>query len=422
MTSNNLQIVQVPIKDLKEAIYNPRKMDAKQEADLMASIKQFSLIDPLIVNGLKERRGIIIGGHQRFKIARKLGYKTVPVVYVNLDEEKEKILNLRLNRNQGSWDYDMLKNFEMETLLDVGFDQEDLGMIWNDVLEIENDDFDEEKELAKIKTTNIKAGDLFTLGQHRLYCGDSLNPESAKKLMGEEKTRTTYTDSPYNISLDYDKGIGGKKNYGGHVDDTKSDGEFKDFLKKAMLNAMSVSEESAHYFFYCDQKYIWLLQTLYAELGIKSQRVCLWIKNGFNVTPQCAFNKAYEPCVYGTKGKPYIATINNLNEILNKEIGTGNRTAYDIVDIFDIWLAKRLPGNEYEHPTSKPATLHEKPLRRCTKVNDIVLDLFAGSGSLMVSCEQLKRRAYMIEKEPIFCQLIINRYEKLTGLKAKKIS
>ena len=109
------------------------------------------------------------------------------------------------------------------------------------------------------------------------------------------------------------------------------------------------------------------------------------------------------------------------NEILNKEIGTGNRTADDIMDIFDIWLAKRLPGQDYEHPTSKPPTLHEKPLRRCSKINDIVLDLFGGSGSTMIACEQLKRRAYMVEIEPIFCQLIINRFEKLTGIKAELI-
>jgi DNA modification methylase len=149
--------------------------------------------------------------------------------------------------------------------------------------------------------------------------------------------------------------------------------------------------------------------------------VCLWIKNGFNATPRVAFNKCYEPCVYGTKGKPYLAPLHNLNEILDKEIGTGNRTIDDILDILDIWLAKRLPGQEYEHPTSKPPTLHEKALRRCTQINDIVLDLFGGSGSTLIACEELKRRAYLVEKEPIFCQLIINRFEKLTGVKAKLI-
>lgn len=422
MKKENIKIEKVAIALLRPAAYNPRVMDAKQETDLTASIKQFGIIDPIIANSNKDRLNIVIGGHQRLKIAIKLGYKEIPVVYLNLSVKKEKILNLRLNKNTGFWDFELLKNFEIGTLLDIGFDSEEIGMAWNDVLEIEDDQFDEEKELEKIKTTDIKPGDLFALGDNKLLCSDSTQQESIKTLMGEEKTVMVYCDPPYNISLDYNKGLGGKKNYGGHVDDSKSDTEYQEFLKQTILTAISASQPNTHFFYYCDQRYIGLLQSLYSELGIKNQRVCLWIKNGFNVTSQVSFNKCYEPCVYGIKGKPYLAPIYNLNEILNKEIGTGNRTIDDILDGLDIWLAKRLPGQEYEHSTSKPPTLHEKALRRCTKINDIVLDLFGGSGSTLIACEQLKRRAYLIEKEPIFCQLIINRFEKLTGIKARLLN
>jgi DNA modification methylase len=127
--------------------------------------------------------------------------------------------------------------------------------------------------------------------------------------------------------------------------------------------------------------------------------------------------------VYGTVGKPYLSDkALNLSEIMNKEIGTGNRTIEDILDMLDIWLVKRISGSDYEHPTEKPPTLHEKAIRRCTKPGDVLLDLFAGSGSLMVACEQLKRSACLVEREPIFVDLIIRRYEKLTGQKAKKLS
>lgn len=422
MPQKNIKIVQVATHLLKPATYNPRLMNEQQEADLTTSIKQYGFIDPIIANSNKDRLNIVIGGHQRLKIATKLGYKDVPVVYLNLNEEKERILNLRLNKNTGSWNFELLKNFEIETLLDVGFDTDEIGMVWNDVLEIEDDEFDETKELEQIKTTEIKAGDHIALGNNRLLCADSTKQESIEILMDGEKTSMVYCDSPYNISLDYNKGLGGKKNYGGHVNDAKSNIDYQEFLKQTLLNAMSACSNNAHYFYYCDQRYIGMIQSLYAELGIKNQRVCLWIKNGFNATPQVAFNKCYEPCVYGIKGKPYQAPINNLNEILNKEIGTGNRTIDDILDSLDIWLAKRLPGQEYEHPTSKPPTLHEKALRRCTQINDIVLDLFGGSGSTLIACEQLKRRAYLIEKEPIFCQLIINRFEKLTGIKARQLN
>ncbi|MDD4901735.1 MAG: DNA modification methylase [Patescibacteria group bacterium] len=422
MKKINPKIIMVPPAQLKAAEYNPRRLTASQEKVLTRSIETYQLLDPIVANRFKGRENVIISGHQRWKIAQKLNYKEVPVIFVNLNPKKEKDLNLLMNKAQGEWDLELLKNFEIETLLDVGFDSEEIGAIWNDVLEIEDDDFQEEKELEKIKETSIKTGDLFQLGSHRLLCADSTDQNNGKILLAGERASMVYCDSPYNISLDYAKGLGGKQNYGGQVNDNKTDAEFREFTKQAMQTALSVSKPDLHFFWYCDQKYVGMIQALYAELGIKYQRTCLWMKNGFNVTPQVAFNKCYEPVVYGIKNKPYVAPINNLNEILNKEIGTGNRTIEDILDLLDIWLVKRLPGQDYEHPTSKPPTLHEKALRRCTKINDIVLDLFGGSGSTLIACEQLKRRAYLIEKDQIFCQLIINRFEKLSGLRAKKLN
>jgi len=416
-----MKIESINITKLSPSEYNPRRMTEEQEMHLTESIIRFGLVDPIIVNSYKGRENIIIGGHQRFKIAQKLGYKEVPVIYLELNKEKEKELNLRLNRNTGEWDFEILKDFDINLLLGIGFDNNDLSSIWNDVLQIDNDDFDEEKELEIAKETTIKTGELYELGSHRLLCTDATKPDNVKILIGEEKASMIYCDPPYNISLDYNKGIGGKARYGGNTNDHKTDAEYEDFLKKTIMNAIEVSAKDLHIFYYCDQRYIGLLQQLYHSLGIKNQRVCLWIKNGFNATPQVAFNKCYEPCVYGIKGKPYLSPINNLDEIQNKEIGTGNRAIDDIMDIIDIWLAKRLPGQDYEHATSKPPTLHEKAIRRCTKINDIVLDMFGGSGSTLIACEQLKRRAYLIEYEPIFCQLIINRFEKLTGVRAKLI-
>lgn len=421
MKDKNIKIEIVPTSLLKEAEYNPRKMTSQQEQDLTESIKKFGLADPLIVNGYETRKNVIIGGHQRFKIAKKLGYKKVPVVYVNLTPNQEKEFNLRLNRNTGEWDWELLKEFDMNLLLDVGFNDNDLSSIWDESLETEDDDFDPEKELEKIKKTDIKTGDMFSLGNHTLLCGDATDLETVNKLVGKEKVDMIYCDPPYNIDLNYDKGIGGKKKYGGDVNDNKSDDEYREFLNRTISNALNVSEKDTHIFYYCDQQYIGLLQEIYKELGINNKRVCMWIKNGFNVTPQIAFNKCYEPCVYGTRGKPYLSNIKNLNELLNKEIETGNRTIDDILDMFDIWLVKRISGQEYEHPTQKPPTLHEKALRRCTKINDAVLDLFGGSGSTLIACEQLKRRCFIMEQNPIFCQLIINRFEKYADKKANKL-
>lgn len=411
----------VPIEQLRSAEYNPRTNTDEQATQLKKSITTFDMVEPIITNSAPSRKNIIIGGHFRWRVAKELGYKEIPVIYVNIpDIEKEKELNLRLNRNTGEWDFELLKSFDVELLLDVGFDDSDLSHIWDENLGVENDDFDVKKELEEIKEPKSKLGDIYQLGSHRLICGDATNPEVIKKLVKDEKVSMLYCDPPYNISLDYNNGIGTNGKYGGKTNDKKSEEEYRNFLKQTLQNGLSVAYSDAHIFYWCDENYIGLIQGIYKELGIINKRVCLWIKNNQNVTPQTAFNKVYEPCVYGIRGNPYLSeSVKNLNEVLNKEVGTGNRLTDDILDLFNIWLAKRLPAQDYEHPTEKPPTLHEKALRRCTKAGDIVLDVFGGSGSTLIACEQLKRRAYLCEIEPIFCDLIIKRFEKLTGQEAK---
>lgn len=416
--NKKLTIKHMAVSDLKPAIYNPRKISDKDFAQLVESIRQYSLVEPLVVNSLPERYGTVIGGHQRLKAAVHLGYKTVPVVFISLDEKLERALNLRSNRNTGEFDLDLLKHFDVDELLSVGFDDIDLGDIWNASLDIEDDNFDEEKAVKKARTTDIKPGDMFALGKHRIICGDATDPAVIKRLVGDLKPRLFYSDPPYNISLDYDKGVSNKASYGGQTKDTKTDVEYASFLGAALANALAVMDKNTHIFMYCDQTYIGLLQTLMAQHGLTNRRVCLWIKNGFSPVPGIAFNKAYEACVYATLGAPYLSDINNLTEILNKDVAPGNRAIDDIVDIFDIWLAKREPGQEYQHPTQKPLTLHEKPLKRCTRIGDAVLDCYGGSGSTLLACEQMKRVALLCEIEPVFCQVIIDRYELLTGEKA----
>lgn len=421
-TIQNIKIEEVSISSLKLSSYNPRKMTEKQEKDLTESIKRFSLVDPIIVNSYPGRENTIIGGHARFKIAQKLKFKTVPVVYLSLPQDKEKELNLRLNRNTGEWDYELLKSLDIDLLLDTGFDELDFSKIFDETLEVEDDNFNIEKEIEKAKTTKIKTGDMFEIAGQRVTCGDCTNIETIKKLMGEDKADMIYTDPPYNIGINYSKGLGGKQNYGGVVNDDKSNSEYKEFIKKSMSNGLSVSKDNVHVFYYHDPKYTGMFQEIYKELKVQYKRTVLWVKNGMNITPQTAFNRCYEPVLYGTKGKPYLSNTKNLSEILNKDIENGNRAIDDILDILDIWLVKRLPSIEYEHPTDKNPELHEKALRRCTKVNDVVLDMFGGGGSLALACAQLKRRSFICEQSPIFVQLIINRLEKYANTKAKKLN
>lgn len=402
---------------------NPRTISEKQLEDLKKSLQKFNLVEIPALN----LDGTILAGHQRVRILKLLGrvHEEIEVRVPNrklTPKEAEQYL-LSSNALGGDWDTEKLKAFEIDTLLAIGLNEAQLSQIWDQHLEAEDDNFNAEEEIRKIRKPKTKLGDLLALGPHRLFAGDSNDPSVLKKLFGKDRASMIYSDPPYNIGLDYNGGIGGKQNYGGNVSDHRSDKEYMTFLRRSMESALAVAKSEVHFFYWVDQTYIGLIQELYRALGITNRRVCLWIKNGQNPTTGVAFNKCYEPCVYGTRGKPFLSEgIKNLNELLNKELGTGNRLIDDILDQLDIWLVKRLSGDQYEHATSKPPSLHEKAILRCTRPGDIILDSFLGSGSTLISAEQLKRRVYGVELELIYCDLIIKRYEKLTGKKAKKLN
>jgi len=412
------------INDLLPCSQNPRSISEKQMNDLKKSLKKFNFVEiPAIDVDNK-----IIAGHQRVRAMQILGrgQEEIDVRIPNRKLTKKEYDQYLITSNAvgGDWDFEKLKSFNLEMLEDIGFDKSELENLWAENLEVEGDEFDEEKELAKIKIPKTKLGDLILLGSHKLFCGNSIDPKTLQRLFGDERASAIYSDPVYNLrgGVDYAKGIGGKANYGGNVNDKRTDSEYSDFIKKSLECALSVTKENAHIFYWCDQSYIWLIQTLYRELGIQNKRVCLWLKNGQNPTPGVAFNKCYEPCIYGVRGKPYIAkNLQNLNEVMNKNITTGNNLLEETLDHLDVWMMKRLSGKDYEHATSKPPKLHEKAIRRCTRPGDIILDSFLGSGSTLIAAEQLKRRVYGIELETVFCDLVVKRYERLTGRKAKLI-
>jgi len=411
------------VSDLVPNSMNPRVMDETQMRALKNSLQKFNLVELPVID--TDNR--VIAGHQRLLALKLLGRDkekiSVRVPNRKLTKKEYDQYLLSSNRISGEFDWDKLAdNFDIDTILASGFDDGDLALIFDDV-SVEDDDFRVEDEIKKIKKTNVKLGDMYQLGSHRILCADSVDPKSVKRLMGNKKTSMIYQDPNFNIGLSYSKGIGGKGTYGGTVDDSRSDKDYEEFLCKAISNGLSVCNKDAHIFVYHDSRYTWLLQKIYKDLGIAYKRTCLWIKNNSTPTPNVAFNRQYEPVLYGVIGKPYLSNrAFNFSEILNTEIGSGNKTIDDIYDLFDLWLAKRVSGADYTHPTEKPPSLHERPLRRCTRPGDIVLDLFSGSASIMVACEQLKRSAYMVDREPVFVQLAINRYEKFSGKKAKKIN
>lgn len=406
------------VSELVPHIKNPRKISPSQLDALKRSFEKYNLVEiPAI-----DIDGTIIAGHQRIKILKILGRgdEVIDVRVPNrkLTDEESKGYLISSNALGGDWDFDLLKEFDIELLVDVGFSEVDLANIWDNVVTTKEETFDVEKELKNIQEPRVKTGDIIVLGKHKIICGDSTDPEVLKRLFEDKQASMIYSDPIYNINLDYDKGLGGKQSYGGTVTDNKTDEEYKEFLRRSMSAALSVSKKDAHVFYWNTEQHIWIIQTLYRELGVDNKRVCLWVKNGHNPTPQVAFNKCYEPCIYGTKGSPYLSKKEQgLTEIMNKEITTGN----DSIDEVNIWTAKRVSAKDYKHATTKPVELHEKAIRRCTLPGDIILDSFLGSGSTLIAAEQLKRVVYGVEMEPVFCDLIMSRYEKLTGSKAEII-
>ncbi len=201
---STIEIIQVKASELVPAEYNPRCASEKECQDLKASILAFGLVDPIIVNSATARKNIVIGGHFRLRMAIELGFDTVPVVYLNIPElAKEQELNLRLNKNSGQWDFDLLANFDEDLLKLSGFKSDELQKIFD--IDVQDDGFDAEAEYGKISEAQTKPGDIYQMGNHRLMCGDSTKQEDVARLMGSELADMMFTDPPYNVNYNYAK-------------------------------------------------------------------------------------------------------------------------------------------------------------------------------------------------------------------------
>lgn len=387
------------VKDLIPADYNPRSLSAKQRADLLESVEEFGRVVPLIVN-IGKRKNVLIGGHQRTTIYADLGIEEIEVRVPSreLTEEEEKKLNLRLNKNTGSWDTEKLGTLDMELLLDVGFGDEELSSLWDNV-----DIIDEQsggrggiKKEEVIPT--IAPGEIVQLGNHRLMCGDATDHTHVAELMKKDKADMLYMDPDNNQ-------------------------EYRATIEQSLDNALNHSKKDIHVFYWTDQTIINTIQNLYNENKIENKRVCLWIKSQSTPKPKIAFNRSYEPCVYGTRGKPYLNNnTKKLNEILNKDIESDNQGYDQLLEYFSLWLQDKKEEERRYHPQQKPLSIQERPLKRCTAPGHIVMDLFGGSGSTLIVSEQLGRKARIMEIDPVQATIIIDRWEEKTGQKAKKLS
>jgi len=385
-------IEKLKIDKLIPADYNPRK-DLKpgdQEYEkLKKSIEQFGYVEPVIWN---KTTGRVVGGHQRIKVLVDLGEKELDCVVVELNEEREKALNIALNKISGEWDKDKLallisdlqgSDFDVSF---TGFDTAELDDLFKATLKdsIQDDDFDVESELKKPAFS--KLGDVWTLGKHRVVCGDSTKKETFDLLMCEKKANMTLTDPPYNVNYE---GTAGKiKN------DNQENEEFYQFLLASFTNIKnSMANDASIYVFHADTEGL-NFRKAFENAGFYLSGCCIWKKQSL-VLGRSPYQWQHEPCLFGW-------------------LKTGKHKWFSGRKETTIWEFDK-PKSNFYHPTMKPIPLLCYPIMNSSMSNTIVLDPFLGSGSTLIACEQTDRICYGVELDEKFCDVIVKRYIELVG-------
>lgn len=378
------------LKDLLPAKYNPRKAlkpgDEEYEK-LKRSIQEFGVVAPIILN---KRTNTVVGGHQRLTVLKDMGVTEVTCVIVDLDVAHEKALNVALNKISGAWDFDKLRGVFDDLKIDgfdatlTGFGKSEIENLFKTVLEdeIHDDDFDVDSELAKPNFS--RAGDLWLLGRHKLFCGDSCKEDYLNVMVGKKRVNLILTDPPYNV------------NYQGKAGSIKNDNMSNEAFYQFLLDAFSVayksaSPESAIYIFHPETEGVNFRQAM-VDAGFRYGTCCIWNKSSF-VLGRSPYQRKHEPCLYGCK-KSY--------------------PWYSDKPEPTVWnIAKPLKNDV--HPTMKPIPLLAIPILNSTMSNCVVLDPFGGSGSTLIACEQTGRICYTVELDEKFCDVIVKRYIEQVG-------
>lgn len=433
-----IKTIEVPINDLIPADYNPRKHDEVASAQLKQSFSRFGIVDPIIANSSLNRKNVIIGGHFRWEIAKELGYKTVPVVYIDIPElEKEKELNIRLNKNTGEFDWNLLAKFDETFLADVGFSSNELDGIFDvDVPE----EFDLEKELRKldIQKINTQKGNIYALDDSHLMCGDSTIEKDILRLMNGEKADMCLTDEPYILNYVGAKrhgkpvtGFGAKRNRRYLETDVLPD----NFISLWMANIAKVAKPDFSIISYENWKNV---RAMWGEIEKywKVRNMLIWrLPNrhqGFSA--KYRFFSKYDIAMVGTSdGK----TLNSEpeEELLQNEYETAlyatsgkpNWGGYEHgkknqpTDYIEFNASDEKHSGQGIVFGTKPVEILIPYIKMLTRRGDLIVEPFGGSGSTLIAATKMKRRCYIMEKSPVYTEVIIKRWEKLTGKKAKKI-
>lgn len=417
------KIIYKNIDDLIPYENNPRLNDQGVDA-LAESIKEFGFKVPIIIDS----DGVIVAGHTRLKACKKLGIEEVPcIVADDLTDEQLKAFRLADNKvaELSDWDLDKLKEEIEELDIDMtkyGFVQiENLDQAIEDINDLMEKETDDEVE------PKAKRGDIYKLGEHYLMCGDSTEPKDVEKLTQGNKIDLVVTDPPYFI--DYDKSALGEK----IANDDLSKDERVGFLVKAFTNfKKALKDGGVFYIWHADMCREYFTEAL-KNAGLESRQVLIWVKNPPTLSRQ-DYNWKHEPCLYGWKdgashyyNNDFTATTINtehkpLNQMSEKEKDDYIKELESYISDGTTTMLYDKPLKSEYHPTTKPVKLIAEQISRSSKIGESVMDLFGGSGTTLLACEELNRKCYMMEYEPKYVDIIIQRWEEMTGYEAVKVN
>ena len=411
---------------------NPRHNDEAVEM-VAQSIKDFGFRYPILV----DKNNVIISGHTRLKASQKLGLEKVPVMIADdLTDDKVKALRLVDNRTSevASWDFDLLQK-ELDAIeMDMNqykFDYDEL-MVGSEenIVEDNPPEPDEENE------PTAKRGDIWILGNHRLMCGDSTIEEDVKKLMNGKQADLLETDPPYNIAYGTKEQQYKEKGYKvcmkdrTIMNDNMSSKEFREFLTNAFKRASENMKAGASFYVWLSSKEQINFETSLNRAGLYVKQQLIWNKSTFTLGRQ-DYQWKHEPCLYGWKDGASHYFVDSRTEMTvyeDKKPNINKMSKQELKDYIKELLEEKVattvinvdkPSRSEDHPTMKPLKLIGYQVKNSSRKRDIVLDLFGGSGSTLMACEQLGRTCYTMELDPKFVDVIIKRWETLTGKKAE---
>jgi DNA modification methylase len=406
--NRTLAIEHVAIGDLRPDPFNPRRIsDAELEA-LTRSIQEFGLVAPIIAR--REDR-TVIGGHQRLVAARRLGWKTLPVIFLDLGVEQARLLNLALNKISGQWDTELLAQMlaDLKPIEDIdlslsGFSEEELGRLLKSLDARDKrgrlETFDLQAAWAEAQSApGVTRGDIWRLGDHRVMCGDATDSEAVSRLVGAQHANMAFTDPPYNVDLGHHGGASRTGRRRTIANDALPPGEWEAFCRAWSKHLLSYVDGALYI---CMSTREWpVVSRVLEELGGHWSDTIIWAKDRF-VLGRADYQRQYEPVWYGWReGVPHH--------------WCGDR------DQGDVWSIPR-PAESELHPTMKPLALVERAIENSSRAGDLVLDLFLGSGTSVIAAERTGRICYGMELDPHYCRIVIARWEAFSGLKAEKLA